>query len=194
MVGKRHDATGRSTGIPVGRIKELLKPPDGEPWVWLTRELLASPAWQAQSINCRRLIDYLLIDQMNHAGTENGNLMATYDQLVQYGASRSLICNAIEEAKFLGLLRVKRGGRWAETNQPSTYRLTFLPTAPDMQPPTNAWKGKTLEAIKTWKADRTAREKARREYLKKQKAGATSRTTVVRLPELPTPKHSGRRN
>ncbi len=188
MVGKQYDATGRSTGTPTGRLKKLLAVPANEPWVWLTRELLASPAWRAQSINCRRLIDFLLVDHANHAGTENGNLMAPYDQLVESGASRSEICNAVDEAKFLGLLWVNRGGRWAGTNQPSTYQLTFLPTVSNMQPATNDWKGKTPEAIKAWKADRTARKKARREYRKKQIPGSASRTTVVRLPELPNRK------
>jgi len=59
---------------------------------------------------------------MNHAGTENENLKATYDQLAAYGLTRSVIRMAIEEAKFLGLVRLKRGGRWAGRNQPSTYR------------------------------------------------------------------------
>ncbi len=89
---------------------------------------------------------------MNHAGIENGNLMATYDQLVAYGLTRSAIRMAVEKAKFLGLIRVKRGGRWACTNQPSTYRLTFQADR-DSNPPTNEWKGKTEDEITAWKQE-----------------------------------------
>ncbi len=154
------DATGRSSGKRTGRAGQAHRPPKDEPWVWLTRELLASAAWRARSINTARLLDFLLIEHMNHAGTENGNLKATYDQLVAYGLTRSEIRAATEEAEFLGLLRFQRGGRWAGTNQPSTYHLTFLADR-DGNPPTNDWKGKTEEQISTWKQERR-RRKARR--------------------------------
>ena len=138
-----------------------------------------------QSINCRRFIDFLLIEYQNHAGTENGNLKATYDQLVEYGLTRSKIYSAVCEAGFLGLAKVMEpGGRWAWTNQPSTYRLTFYPDM-NYAPATNEWKRKTAEAIREWKQDQAARKRAKKERRKKQIARATSRTTVVRLPELP---------
>ena len=178
------DATGRSSGKLSGsRAKRLRRPPKDEPWVWLTRELVSSPAWRCRSINCVRLIDFLLVEHMNHAGTENGNLKATYDQLTAWGLTRSEICAAIDEAEFLGLVRFERGGRWAGTNQPSTYRLTFQADRED-NPPTNGWKGKTAEAIEAWKQDRAQRNRTRRARRQKQIPSATSRTTVVRLSEL----------
>ena len=146
------DATGRSSGKRTGRASKAHRPPKDEPWIWLTRELLNSPAWRARSINTVRLIDFLCVEHMNHAGTENGNLMATYDQLVAYGLTRSAIRMAVEEAKFLGLIRFRRGGRWAGTNQPSIYRLTFLADR-DGNPPTNEWKGKTEDEITAWKQE-----------------------------------------
>ena len=146
------DATGRSSGKRTGRASKAHRPPKDEPWVWLTRELLASAAWRAQGINTIRLVTFLLIEHMNHAGTENENLKATYDQLVAYGLTRSAIRMAVEEAKFLGLIRFRRGGRWASTNQPSTYRLTFLADR-DGNPPTNEWKGKTEDEITAWKQE-----------------------------------------
>lgn len=155
------DATGRSSGKRTGRAGKAHRPPKDEPWIWLTRDLLSRAAWRARSINTARLLDFLCVEHMNHAGTENGNLMATYDQLVAYGLTRSAIRMAIEEAKFLGLIWFKRGGRWAGTNQPSTYRLTFLPDR-DGNPPTNEWKGKTEEQISTWKQERRRRLKVRR--------------------------------
>ncbi len=42
------DPTGRSSGKLTGRSASLMRPPDGEPFVWLTRELVGSDAWQAR--------------------------------------------------------------------------------------------------------------------------------------------------
>jgi len=177
------DATGRSSGKRTGQAGRAHRPPKDGPWVWLTRELLASPAWRARSINAVRLVEFLLIEHMSHAGTENGNLKATYDQLVAFGLTRSQIRAAIEEVEFRGLIRFKRGGRWVGTNQPSTYRLTFLPDR-ESNPPTNEWKGKTEEAISAWKQEQVQRLRARHSRRKKQIPSSTSRTTVVPLYEL----------
>jgi len=100
-----------------------------------------------------------MIEHMNHAGTENGNLEATYDQLAAYGATRSEISSAIDEGVALGLIRAKRGGRWAGTNHPNVYRLTWLPDRND-NPPTNEWKRVTEAEVIAWrekpKASRSA--------------------------------------
>ena len=140
------DATGRSSGKRTGRDKKLRSPPQGEPWVWLTRELIASPAWRAMGINARRLIDFLLIEHMNHAGTENGNLQATYDQLAAFGLTRRKIFEAITEAEALGLIAVEHGGRWNLTNRPSTFRLTFYSDRHG-NPATNVWKRVTPDML-----------------------------------------------
>ncbi len=186
------DATGRSSGKHTGRLKKVLSPPKGEPWVWLTSELLSSDAWRAQSVNCRKLLDFLIVEHANHAGLENGNLKAPYDHLVEYGLTRSQIRAATEEADFLGLLRVKRGGRYAGNNQPSVYRLTFLPCANEAEAPTNEWLSKTGVVIAEWRRDQGARKAIRRRKHKRNKAvrenlnpGSQSDTTVVPLYELP---------
>ena len=179
----RPNATGRSSGKRTDKSGKAHRPPRDEPWVWLTRELVSSPAWRSRGVNCARLMDFLTVEHMNHAGTENGNLHATYDQLVEWGLTRSHIRSAVEEAEFLGLLRFKRGGRWASSNQPSTYRLTFLPDC-DGNPPSNEWKRTTHEAIEARRQDRARLQKARRDRRQKQIPGSTSRTTVVRLSEL----------
>jgi hypothetical protein len=188
---EKANATGRSSGTYTGRLGASLKPPKGEPWVWLTRELIASAAWRLRSVNCIRFIDFLLVEQLNHAATENGNLMATYDQLVVFGLTRSEIHPAIEEAVFLGLAEVVfEGGRWADTNQPSRYRLTFY-VDKEWNPATDEWKGKTEEAIKAWKKNRAKKKQARKEHKKNLDHGATSQTTVVLLSELSTQKQAG---
>jgi hypothetical protein len=147
--------------------------PEGEPFVMLTRELLSSDAWRLQGINTRRLIDALMTDHMNHAGQENGKLMATYVQLEKLGCWKSETRSAIEEAEFLGLMWSKRGGRWAGTNQPSIYRLTFLPTigTQGVEPPTNEWKRITEQQIREWRKEKRERLQAKKRRKKNQLPG-----------------------
>jgi hypothetical protein len=184
VLHSKADAIRRSTGKSPRRIKEIKRPPKGEPWVWHTGELLVSPAWRSRSITCVRLLNFLEIEHMNHGGNENGALMATYDQLSKFGLSRCLISEAIDEAEFLGLLRSERGGRWADTNQPSTYRLTYRHDR-DLNPPTNEWKKRSQDQIDGWRARRREKKLVRKNYKQKLKAGAKPVTTVVREIELP---------
>ena len=160
------DATGRSSGSLGGRQGKLRRPPAGEPWAWITAELLNSAAWRGLSINARRLIDFLLREHCNHAGRENGRLVATHEQLKAYGMTAESIRRAIEQCKRLGLIEHQRGGRWAGTNAPSRFRLTFYADA-EGNPATDDWK----------------RLGAGRQN---QKATLESRSTVLRKPEVPT--------
>lgn len=169
------DPTGRSSGKRTGRAGRAHRPPKGESWTWVTRGLLNSPSWRALSTNTVRLIHFLMIEHMNHAGTENGQLMATYEQLEAYGLSRNRIAAAVKEAMFLGLVRCVRGGRWAGTNKPSTYRLTFLADR-DGNPPTNEWKGRTEAQIREWKAER------KRDHQARQNQKATRKTVSTTAP------------
>lgn len=149
------NATGRSSGKLSGRAGKLRRPPKGEPWVWMTRELLASPAMRSLSLTGRRLLDYLMIEDMNHAGTKNGALMATHDQLIAFGLSRRLVSEAVRELVFLGLVRAVRGRLTrGGVKAPNLYRLTFYADN-DGSPATNEWKGTTAEAVAVWKSDRT---------------------------------------
>jgi hypothetical protein len=59
-------------------------PPAGEGFCWYTREMLLAPAFSEASINCRRLINALEVENMSHAGTENGNLLMPYNQLERW--------------------------------------------------------------------------------------------------------------
>ena len=154
------DATGRSSGKFSGRDKKLRAPPRGEPWIWHTREMLTSEAWRTLGVHARRLIDFLEIDHMSNAAQSNGELMATYDQLTDYGIPRRKIKGAIEEAKRLGFIDVDYGGRWNMTNRPSLYRLTYY-TDRYGDPPTNDWRG------------------FRKKGIEKQKRPTESGTTVV---------------
>ena len=100
-------------------------PPKGTPWVWLTRDLLRSPAWRGLGINARRLVDFLLVEHMNHGGKSNGFLLAPRYQLEEAGIGHRHITAAIDEARAAQLITVKRGaGR-----RPSTFALAWLPLA-----------------------------------------------------------------
>ena len=109
-------------------LKKVSKIPAGMPFVQLTVELLRSPAWRCRSINCTRLIDFLLIEHLQHSGSENGNLRGTYNQLVAFGIRRGSIRPAIDQAERLGLVEYHREPRLTFTDDyPLRFRLTFLP-------------------------------------------------------------------
>jgi hypothetical protein len=111
------------------------RPPAGEPWAWLTRDLLASDAWRSQGINTRRFIDFLLLEHMSKGGGENGNLKAPRRQLEEFGIGARFISDAISDAEVLGLVHCQRGGMRIAT----TYRLGWLPHR-DGTPATDKWR------------------------------------------------------
>src|SRR5436309_13684760 len=92
-----------------------------------TRELLASKAWSAAGIHVRRLIDFLKLEHLRHAGKENGRLTAPRRQLRDYKTGIRIparsVSDIIEEAVNLGLIDAHRGSR----RRASTYALTWLP-------------------------------------------------------------------
>lgn len=151
------DATGRSSGQLSGRARKMRSPPKGEPWVWMTRELLASSTIASLSKTGRRLLDFLLIEHMNHAGTENGDLIATKEQLINFGMSRRLIPEAIREVEFAGLIRVQRGVACGGVKSPNFYRLTFLRTRTFHRPPTSGRGSRKRPSISGRKNGRAKR-------------------------------------
>ena len=178
-------AKGRSSGKMGGKDGEKLGPPKGESWSWFTTELMASDAWRLRSHSCALLIDWLSIEHRNHAGLENGRLKATYDALEAYGLRRRSIKTAIEEAKFLGLIRVTfHGGRWGMTNSASQYRLTFYTTIEEgiVCPASNDWKIRTAKQISGYRAKIAATARAVRRRKKQFPSGAGAPTVVALVP------------
>jgi len=113
----------KNFGHDLIRVEQI---PKGEPFVMLPRELICSKAWRERSINCIRLIDFLIVEHLNHAGKENGYLLATYDQLVKAGIGRRFVHPAITEAERLELIHVERGGRRGFASPANKFTLTFL--------------------------------------------------------------------
>jgi hypothetical protein len=142
-VPKTHDATGRSIkDWKTSRQARRMRPPEGESWIWLTQEMLESPAWRAMRFAARKILDRLIIEHLAHAGLENGNLITTYSDFQEFGLRRrSSIAPAIIEAETLGFIDViERGGSaYAELRNPSRYALAWLDRK-DGTPPTNRWK------------------------------------------------------
>jgi len=160
MKHRKPNSTGRSSGQLTRKVSENLKPPGH--FVWLTGDLLNSPAWRGMSTNTRRLIDRLMLEHLSHGGVENGQLPVTHANFETYGLSRNFIRNAIDEAEAFGLIRFDRGGRYGGVKRPSIYRLTWL-GQPDA-PPTNEWKRTTAETVEAWKR----RDKRRRSTISKK--------------------------
>ena len=113
--------------------------------------MLLSPAFSKQSINCRRLIAALEVENLGHGGAENGNLVMPYLQLERsWGIGRRVIRPAIEEAIERGLIVVTDGDYrlWLAKSRPAKYRLTFRATQEGSEPhrrwiaPTNDWRGR----------------------------------------------------
>lgn len=132
---RKANATGRSSGQLGGRYGKLMRPPEGEPWIWLPRAILASDAWRSLGINARRFMDFLFIEHLNHAGRENGNLRATYEQLERFGIGARYVAAAIQQAEDAGLVACQRGGMRVAT----TYTITFYAQA-DGTPASDSWR------------------------------------------------------
>ena len=122
-------------------------PPADQPWCWYTRAMLLSDAFRDMSINCRRFIAALEVENMSHAGSENGCLVMPYNQLERYWhIPRRLIRPTIEEAKERGLVvEERRGWRLSYAkSMPNLFRLSFRPTREGNPPrwiePTNDWR------------------------------------------------------
>jgi len=138
---RAHDAKGRTTERLQGRDRRVYGPPEGEPWVWMTAEMLASPAWAALSNHARKVIDRVMVEHMAHGGRENGALPVTYDDLVKVGLRRNRIASAIAEAVALGFIDHQRGrpaGGEAKGHA-QVFRLTWM-RSKDGESATNRWK------------------------------------------------------
>ena len=121
----------------------FLSPPVGEPWIWLTRDMLESPAYRAMSRAGHQLLARLMIEHCNHAGKENGRLAVSWDAFQAAGLHRSIIAQTLDEVTRLGFVRVVDEGHrgyGAALGRRATYRLTFAGVVgDDSGPPTSEW-------------------------------------------------------
>jgi hypothetical protein len=99
----------------------------------LPRDLLECDAWHRAGINVRRLVEFLLIEEMKHR--PNGELLAPYGQLEEFGIGRRLIAPAINEAEERGLVDCHKHGLRIAT----TYMINWLPLR-DGSMPNERWR------------------------------------------------------
>ncbi|MEI9982633.1 MAG: hypothetical protein WDN69_05125 [Aliidongia sp.] len=131
------------------------------PFVPLRLELLRSLAYKGLSINARRLLDFLMVEQLQHAGLENGRLLATYDQLQRQGIGRSYIPKAISDLEERGLVVVDRRPRKSFTESyPLLFRLTFVQHQVQNEKGTKYWVAPTND-WRTW-SETAAEDRANR--------------------------------
>lgn len=130
-------------GTHTKRIRKFNRPPEGEGkdsrWVWHTREFKMSFAVRSLSLNARRSLDRIEVEHCDHAGLENGNLIVTHANFIEYGVSQNLVADAIDELSFKGLIKVERGVASDGSSHPNRYRLTFY-GCHEAAAPTNDWK------------------------------------------------------
>ena len=125
--------------------RAFLAPPVGEPWIWLTRQMLASPAFRALSRAGFQLITCLMVEHLRRAGRENGRLAVSWNEFENWGINRGMIAQALDEVTRLGFVRVVDKGRpgYGEAlGRRAIFRLTFAGVvgSDDSGPPTNDWQ------------------------------------------------------
>ncbi|CAA7620410.1 hypothetical protein MCP1_290033 [Candidatus Terasakiella magnetica] len=119
-------AMAKKTSFDPDKVQEI---DGGMAFVQLPLDLITSSAWQGQSINCRRLIDFLMAEHLRHGRLENSRLFAPYDELEGAGIGRRFIAKIIIEAEKRGLVEAIRGARSARNKfYPTRFRLTFFRT------------------------------------------------------------------
>ena len=97
-------------------------------FAWVHLDFLESKSYRGLSINARRVLERLLIENTRHRYKENGNLRVSSRQFAGSLNGRRHIAKAIHELQESGLLDITKGkpnGRFAA---PNLYRLKFLGT------------------------------------------------------------------
>ncbi|MFI4973725.1 MAG: hypothetical protein ACHP84_04195 [Caulobacterales bacterium] len=155
----------------------------------MTNTMLGSITFRALGIHARRNLDFLLYAHASHAGRENGNLAAPYQQLEAWGATAADVRKGFAELIAAGLVdRTVQGLRQAGGGEPSRYALTWLPTrfgSLAQAPPTHRWQavieqlGRAgiggVTQVRRWLREETAGSFGGR----KQKQRSTSHLQVV---------------
>jgi hypothetical protein len=160
---------GRSDGLPDRLVRRRNKPPVDEPWVWLTRTMLESPAWRALSGAGKRVIERVAIEDMAWGGKKNGSLKVTYRNFEQHGIRKNSIADAIDEAVTLGWIIVTKRGGYSSGNQKhcNEYQLGWKCDHRGIAAP-NLWKrfsnvSEAREAVKRNKSKPKREERWRKE-------------------------------
>jgi hypothetical protein len=112
----------------------------GGPFTPRLREMLKSPAYQSLGLSARRVLERLEIEHMDNCGKDNGNLVVTFDQFVEFGVRRASIGAAIQDLVVGGFVEITIQGHagTGPWRRPNRFRITFLPA--NGTSPTHEWK------------------------------------------------------
>src|SRR5215211_6181636 len=101
-------------------------------WTHRHIEMMTSPAYRVLSLSAHLCLSRLEIENANHAATENGQLIVTYNQFEEYGVHRQAIAPALRELVALGLIEITEQGVAgnAEHRAPNRFRLTYHAVGP----------------------------------------------------------------
>jgi hypothetical protein len=135
----KHKGRGRSPEISIKRERNAV--PKGEPFIWMTLEMLESPAWRALPPAAKQVIDRVGVEHLQHAGKENGKLPVTYNDFENYGLRRMSIRFGVLAAQALGFITVTEEGHAGagDTRRAARYALTWVDRH-DGAPRSNEWK------------------------------------------------------
>jgi hypothetical protein len=142
-------------------------PPDGASWIWWTKEMYESAAFQelVKHSRARIVVDRVAYEHLRHGAKENGRLKVTFDNFVAWGMSRSRVGDAIAIAEALGWIKLVERGRasFEDARSPNQFAVTWQAIGTAL--PTNDWKriwseetasARVAGAIKMREAERAA--------------------------------------
>ncbi len=81
------------------------------------------------SLAARLILDRVEIEHRNHGAQENGRLIVTQLQFVDYGVNKKGIAPALRELEALGFLEITERGEagLGGGRRPNRFRLTYMP-------------------------------------------------------------------
>lgn len=172
--GRRHDATGRSTGKVVNYGGRAKRWKFEEGFVGEPMSLLESPAYRALNFPALKILGFLKLEHVRHGGQENGRLLAPYRQLEALSISARHVKPALAMLEALGIIRVTSdGSRLGGRPNAATYALTWLPTC-DGELPTEDYRRVTEAEAKAY---RPQSRKTKAAFLKEVDAPSLGKLT-----------------
>jgi hypothetical protein len=161
-----------------------LGPPEGEQWIWMTRNMFASISYRALGIHARRILDFLLNEHTLHGGRDNGNLVAPYKQLGAWGVTAADVRKGLAELYATGFVeQTYCGERRGGISEASRYALTWLPTRAGTDlgmPPSHKW----VKVLKAFENQQVGSVAAARRWLATEVAPVTEGTRRKRASHL----------
>jgi hypothetical protein len=100
-------------------------------FVWIPVDVMESLAWRSLSINARRIMDRLLLENFRHMGGDNGKLRVSVRQFAECGVAMRFAKGAIAKLVTGGLVAVTAGVARGSLAPPNLYRITFYGTLND---------------------------------------------------------------